>query len=151
MCDILNITLREVLREDKSGVYGVGVFPQVSKYPKSEYHVNIVFGCAPDRVNELIGAVKEQIKKIQDNLPSDSNMVKIKQTDRREFEVNIKRNYYWTSRLSRALILNDKPDMFLKTPEMIDALKPQDIQAAAKKYLNDKNFMKFVLYPENKK
>jgi zinc protease len=151
MCDIMSIKLREVLREDKGGVYGVGVFPQVSKYPKSEYHVHIIFGCSPDRVDELIGAVKEQIKDMQDNLPTDSNMVKIKETDRREFEVNLKRNYYWVSHLYRDLLMNDTPGLFLKQPEMIESLKPGDIRDAARKYLDDKNFMKFVLYPENKK
>ncbi len=151
LCDILNIKLREVLREDKGGVYGVGVFPQVAKYPNPEYHIHIAFGCNPDRVDELITAVKEQINDMQNNLPTDSNMVKIKETDRRELEVNMKTNKYWVRQLVRTLVYNESPNIFLQKPAMIEALKPEDIRAAAKEYLNDKNFMEFILYPENKK
>jgi zinc protease len=136
------------LREDKGGVYGVGVYPSISKFPKQEYHIYIMFGCAPDRVDELITAVKEQIKDMQDHLPTDSNMVKITETGLREYEVDIKQNRYWLNSLYYALYYNDDPNLILKRPEFIKALKPEEIQNAAKKYLNGRNYMKFVLYPE---
>ena len=150
LCTILQIKLREVLREDKSGVYGIGAYARIKEYPRPEYSVNIAFGCAPARVDELIKLVKEQIKDMQNNLPSDSNMVKIKQLTTRELEVNLKRNSYWATQFFRALYYNEPFDLFLKQKELINSIKPEDIQNAAKKYLNDKNYMQFVLYPEKK-
>jgi zinc protease len=50
MTDVLEIMLREALREEKGGVYSVGVYGSPSKYPRSDYSMIISFGCAPDRV-----------------------------------------------------------------------------------------------------
>ncbi len=51
---LLSIKLREQLREEMSGVYGVGARGSITHYPKEEYRFNIQFGCAPERVAELV-------------------------------------------------------------------------------------------------
>jgi phosphotransferase system enzyme I (PtsP) len=53
MIRVLSIKLRENLREDKGGVYGVRANASVEKYPKPSYRVNIGFGCAPENVETL--------------------------------------------------------------------------------------------------
>ena len=54
MLDALNIKLREVLREDKGGTYGVGVSGNTTLYPRQEYHISVRWGCDPNRVDELV-------------------------------------------------------------------------------------------------
>lgn len=150
MTSILSIKLRETLREDKGGVYGVGAFAAPSKYPKERYQLHIMFGCNPARVDELINAVYDEISDMINNLPTDSNMVKVKEINRRELETNLKDNRFWINRISSAYINSGDPRAILKQQEMIDKLTAKDIQAAAKKYLKTDNLMKFVLYPEKK-
>jgi zinc protease len=53
MRELLNIRLREVLREDKSGTYGAGVGANCSHIPYSNYRVTVSFGSAPERTEEL--------------------------------------------------------------------------------------------------
>ena len=147
--DILNIKLREVLREDKGGVYGVGAYAMPQKYPKKTYQIQVMFGCNPDRVDELIGAVLDQMKDMQNNLPTDSNMVKVKETSKREFEVSLKENNFCLNNLYSYYWNQEDPKQILDENKKISALKPIDIQNAAKKYFKTENYMRFVLYPEN--
>jgi len=151
MASVLRIKLRETLREDKGGVYGVGAFARATKFPKQEYQVQVMFGCNPERVDELIEAVLAEMSDMQNNLPSDSNMTKVKETEKRSLEVDIKDNSYWMNQLYYSYFYGEDPKDMLKEKEMIDALTPKDVQEAAKKYLRTDNYMKFILYPENKK
>ena len=57
LLDVLNIKLRETIREEKGGTYGVGNYHQIYRIPESHYSINIRFGCNPDRVNELVQSV----------------------------------------------------------------------------------------------
>lgn len=146
---MLNVRLREVLREDKGGVYGVGAFPILTKFPKQEYKINVMFGCNPDRVDELIQAVVDQMKIMQDSLPTEKYMTKVKETQKREYEVSMKENRYWLNNVLNSAYTNDiDPKFVLERPKWVEALTPQDIQNTAKKYFKTDNFMKFVLYPE---
>ena len=148
MMEVLNIRLREVLREDKGGVYGVGAFARPSLYPKQENKVYIVFGCNPDRVEELISAVMDQIKEIKENLPTDSNVTKVKEIQTREREVQLKENNFWVNALNTYYWNGDDPKLILKKQQFINKIDGKQIQETAKKYLIMDNYMKFVLYPE---
>jgi len=53
----LSIKLRESMREDQSGVYGVRASIDMNKYPKSGYSINVSFGCSPDNVKKLVETV----------------------------------------------------------------------------------------------
>ncbi|HOI32492.1 MAG TPA: insulinase family protein, partial [Bacteroidales bacterium] len=57
MMKVLNIKLRENLREDQGGVYGVGVRQNSNQYPKPEYSININWGTNPEMVDTLTNAV----------------------------------------------------------------------------------------------
>ncbi|MCX6147228.1 MAG: insulinase family protein [Candidatus Kapabacteria bacterium] len=74
LVQILSIKLREKIREEKGGAYGVGVSPQMSKYPKPSYKIVVSFTCPPQRVPELLEATKDVLKETQDELASDDNM-----------------------------------------------------------------------------
>nr|MBW0160535.1 insulinase family protein [Sediminibacterium sp.] len=63
----LAIKLREVLREDAGGVYGVGVGGGFNREPVNSYGITIQFGCAPENVDKLIALVMEEIKNTKNN------------------------------------------------------------------------------------
>jgi len=92
MMQILNIRLREILREDMGGVYGVGVWASMSKDPEAEYSLNVVFGCSPDRVQELTDTVMDEIKSLMEEAPEEVYVDKVKESQRREREINIQKN-----------------------------------------------------------
>ncbi|MFC2138833.1 M16 family metallopeptidase, partial [Bacteroidota bacterium] len=63
LVDILAIKLRESMREDQGGVYGVRVSENIQKYPVNEFSISVSFGCSPDNVDSLVNTVFSEMKK----------------------------------------------------------------------------------------
>ncbi len=147
LCNIANRKLRELLREEKGGVYGVYAYPRPSHYPYEGYQVRIGFGCNPERVDELIADVKSVVKDMIDNKPDEKNMTKEKETQRKTYEVNMKENRFWSKSLRRYYYNNWNPELILDYLSWVDNLSDTDINNAAKKYFNMDSWKQFVLYP----
>ncbi len=146
--EILNIKLRESLREEKGGVYGVSAYSQTEMYPKQKYSVNIYFGCNPDRVNELLDEVQKQIKDMTTKPVDPIYLTKIKETAKRESETDIKENRFWLNNLSNFYWYKNDPKLIPFKAKFFSKLKADDILRAAKMYFLSPNHFKYVLYPE---
>jgi zinc protease len=147
---VLRIMLRESMREEKGGVYGVGVNAEQASYPKQGYRITISFGCAPDRVEELIGTVWTEIKRLQAEGASEKNLLKVQEIDRRSRETDLQNNDWWLNTIAESE-LNGIPFTDLgKYNDWVNALTSAKIAALAKKYLSDQRYVQVVLYPENK-
>ncbi len=147
MVEVLRIKLREEIREEQGGVYGIGAFARTEKYPSEEYAVYMMFGCDPNRDNELIGIIKDIIQEMVDNPPSEEYMTKVKEIMRREHEKNTKENSYWLRLLYNSEYLGEDPTSVLQYSDKVAKLTAEDIHDAAKTYLTAPNFGEFVLYP----
>ncbi len=147
MIKVLNIRLREKIREDESGTYGIGVSPSLDKYPKPEYTLMISFGCNPDRVDELVAVIMDELKSLKEKGPSEQNMAKARETFLRERETDVKENRYWLNKLEDVAFLDSK----LMTDEdynaAVKAVTAKDVQTAANKYLTLDHYLFGVLKP----
>lgn len=146
--ELLTIKLVEILREEKSGVYGVGASGRSSKLPYESYTFRISFPCAPENVDNLVSATFEEIKNIRENGVSDEDLQKIKETQRRHREENLKRNRYWVNQLNAYYNHNSDLDSFYEREKLVEALTSDDIIAAVNKYLKMNEYIKVVLMPE---
>lgn len=147
---VFNIRLREGLREDKGGTYGAYSRANHKHYPYEGYSIFVSWGCSPERVDELIGDVEKIIKELQTNLPSDEDMTKIKETQRKEYEKDSKTNSFWLNNINMFTINDLDLDQIVEYPKLIEELTKEDIREAAEIYLNTKSMKKFILYPEEK-
>ena len=145
---VLGIRLREQLREEKGGVYNVSAYSSYDKYPVEECYVVVTFGCDPNRVEELKADTKMIVKELQSELISDENMQKIKETQRRDFELALKDNRTWSSWIYNSLWYGESLSDIDNYLTVVDKLNKEDIKKAAKKYLNYSNLKTFVLSPE---
>ncbi len=148
LSSLLSIKLREQLREEMSGVYGVGARGQISHYPKEEYRFTISFGCDPKRVNELVDATYKIIDSVKQFGAGDLNIKKIKETFHRQREVDLKDNKFWLNAISQTYKDNLDMDDVLKYDAWVDGLTNDDFKRLATQYLNMSNYAKFVLVPE---
>lgn len=148
LASVLRIKLREQLREEKGGTYGVAVNPSLSHYPKSEYRFTVSFGCAPERVEELTKTALEQIDSVRNFGPDVSYINKVKEIQRRERETNLKENRFWLTNLQFFYTNDEDPTQVLKYNELVDRLSAEAVQKAAQKYLEGKNYVRVVLVPE---
>lgn len=149
---ILSIKLRESLREDKGGVYGVRVSGYASNEPKEKYTINISFNSEPDKAEELVKAVYAVIDTLQTMGPDDDVMTKVTETQKQGKIKNLKENRYWLSKIKEIVQDNlDYSELSLGTLEKrINKLTKEDIKAAANKYLNKNNFFEILMYPSKK-
>ncbi len=150
LCEVANIKLREVMREDKSGVYGVGCYPSFENHPYQGYTITFSFGCDPLRVEELIGELKKVIQSMKDELPEEEYMTKIIETQKRTFETSKKENRFWLNNLRMYHMNGMDMSNIEKIPDMADRLTKQQIKDAANKYFNFNSLKQFILYPEDK-
>jgi zinc protease len=151
MIDALNIKLREDLREDKGGTYGVRVYGSQSLFPRQEYSITISWGCNPERVDELVKEALLQIDSLKIKPLDPIYIEKVSETQRRTYEVNIKRNNFWLYNLQGYYTNKENPEMMLNYPKLVNHLTAPAIQSVIKEYFNMNNYVKVVLYPEKKK
>ncbi|MEL6675196.1 MAG: insulinase family protein [Bacteroidota bacterium] len=148
---VLGIMLRENLREDKGGVYGVRAGGGSSREPKPTYSTSISFGCFPDAVDDLVAACKAEITQLQSEGPSEKNLSKVREIMTKEFAEQQKSNSYWLSVMTSTARYGSDPAAITARQKLIDEVTPEDVQTAAKAYYNLDNMMQFVLYPEDEK
>lgn len=148
LSDVLDIKLREVIREEKGGTYGVSVNHGVSHYPKEGYSINISFGCDPKKAAELTKAVFAQLDSLQKFGPAQTYIQKVRETHIRSRETSLKRNETWLYSLLGAYSNDEDPKEILDYIKLIENISAKEVQTAAQKYLDDKNYIIVVLYPE---
>jgi len=149
LADVLDIRLRESLREDAGGTYSVGVVSSVSHYPDEEYHVYIGFGCDPEEAEELSALVFEQIKLLRTEGPKEEELNKVKEIFKRERETALKTNEFWVQTLQYYYAHKQDPLKILEYESSVDALDAEAIRQTAHRYLDLENYVRVVLYPEN--
>ncbi|MBL7110638.1 MAG: insulinase family protein [Bacteroidales bacterium] len=150
MASVLDIKLREVIREDLSGTYGVSVSSSVSLYPREEFRLNISFDCNPGRIDELTNSVFLVLDSLKTDGPDEIYITKVTETQLRSYEIQLKENGYWLSQLQNYYFTGQDPESILKYPEKVKTMTSGNIQKTATKYLNMNNYVKVVLLPEKK-
>jgi len=148
--DLLRIKMRESMREDKGGVYGVGVRGNVSKYPKSQYSINISFNSEPDKVEELIKTGLNDIETIRKEGVQESDLNKVKETRVQSRTKDLKENNWWMGNIQGVYRdgWNTFDNFSLESYQsIIESVTPAEIQETIKQYYDDANFMRIVMNP----
>ena len=148
MASVLRIRLREVLRETMSGTYGVNVGASLDHFPEQRTRLSIGFGSAPERVGELLKSVFVQIDSLKNYGTTDAYLTKVTETQIRQREISLKDNNFWLNSLQSYYFNGDDPADIMKYSDLVRGLTANDIRQAARNYLNDKNYVNVVLYPE---
>jgi zinc protease len=145
MTKAFQIKLREVLREDLGGTYGVGVSGSASHYPEEKYSLRISFSCDPERAEELSEVVFDQIDSLRTVGLDSSYVQKVKEQRRREHEVSLKENGWWLGVLEYVDSHGIDPLLILdRSPE--EAFSAADVVRLAQLFDTD-NYAHFVMLP----
>ncbi len=163
--DYLDIRLREVLREDKGGTYGVNVSITPRRAPVPEYSIEISFGTAPSRVEELVRLLQEELNRLKTAPPSEPDVAKVREQRLRLVERGRKENGFWRYFLSQELYYSAVDEAQGRTPEargqgpiqgtLFDlwdqtarSVTPQMLQERIRKYFVESRILRFTLEPE---
>ncbi|NND07702.1 MAG: insulinase family protein [Saprospiraceae bacterium] len=149
LMEVLRNKLRESMREDKGGVYGVGVRGNVSKIPKEGQSVSLSFNADPDRVDELIQTALDDIQKIKNGGVSEEDLQKVREILKQSRIKNLKENRYWANALKSLYSYDLDPNMILLENYLpvIEQISPEDIVDMAKRTFNPENYIEVVMMP----
>ncbi len=150
LADALAIRLREVLREDLGGVYGVQVRGSFSRRPVERHVLSLSFGCAPGRVDELLKAAFAEIDRIAEEGVGDEVLSSLRQMALRSREVQLRDNGVWAAWLLACARFGDDPALILDPEPHLARLKDDHVKAAARRFGDRKQMFKAVLLPAEK-
>jgi zinc protease len=151
MSMVLDGLLRESLREDLGGTYGVSVQAVPQRIPIPSYAIQIAFGSSPERVDELTKTVFQKIDLLKQNGPSERDVASIREIFLRELEANTRQNGFYLSQIvSRVQNGEDLAGMDTLAQTYSANVNAAAIQEAAKTYFNLNNYVKVTLLPEKK-
>jgi zinc protease len=146
--DLVSNRLIDVIREEKSGVYGVRAGGDLSMYPYNHYNFSISFPCGPEKMESLVSDVFEQLEKIKNEGPSQEEVDEIKKAQLQNRKEGLKKNGYWIGKMKSFDFMKADVVDFDNSEERIENLTIEDLKLTAQKYLDNKNVIQMILMPE---
>jgi zinc protease len=144
------IKLREILREDMGGTYGVYVGGYPDFEPIEAFQSIIAFGCGPENVEPMVNEVFKQIENLKKEGLDQTYLDKVLEADKVEYEKNLKENSYWLNVISSYNHYGEPLSQILEREELYKLITNENIIKGANMYFNSKNVLKAYLYPEKK-
>jgi zinc protease len=148
LAEVLDIRMREAVRDEAGGSYDISANAELNHYPKPEYYVSVDFGCAPDQVEKLSGIVLAQVDKMRAQGPVPEDLAKVKEILRREHEQNLQDNGYWLGSLQSAYSNGLDPRDLLNFDQLLASLSVQSLKRTAEELLSLDNYVRVELLPE---
>jgi zinc protease len=147
LAGVIRIRLREVLREDLGGTYGVQVTGTTRQHPDERYTLSISFGADPERLDELVAAARHEIERIRTDGPRAQDIQRVRETQRRERETNLRQNGYWLAQLAAYDRGGHDFAEILGYEARIEALTADMVRDAARAWLNFDRYVRVSLFP----
>jgi len=149
MLSLVRIRLRERLREEMGGVYGVRVSGTILPIPEPNYRTAIRFDADPEEVDTLIQLLYEEIRQLQSEPVPAEYLQKITETQRQSQEEARATNGYWLGQLATRYrnhipLRGMQPAVF---EHFVHSLTAKDLQVAAQRYFDWNNYIQLVLQP----
>jgi zinc protease len=146
--DVLEIRLRDLLREDLGATYGVNV-GHSSPFPQRDYgYTSVTYGSSPENARRLGELVLKEIGRLQGEGPSADDLGKVKEMARRELETAMRQNGFWQGWLRSAHQRGLDPARILQRAADIDALTTEQLRDALRRYFALDRHTEVRLLPE---
>jgi zinc protease len=145
---VLRIRLREVLREDMGGVYGVQSYVSLWREPKVRRMAGLQWGCDPQNVDKLRDAALGVIREIQKNGISDEYLAKVREQLRRARETDAKENWWWGNAIRDAYWFGEDFTSATDLEPILARANSDVVKAAARRFFDEKNLVIGVLRPK---
>ncbi|MGE5181111.1 MAG: M16 family metallopeptidase [Acidobacteriota bacterium] len=145
---VLRIRLREVLREDMGGVYGVQVGASISREPTQRRSLWIFFGCDPANVDKLKKAAFDEIAKFAKDGAGDEYLAKVREQLKREHETDLKENRWWLNQLRDAYYFGEDFGKQTDVDAAIARVTSANVKAAARHFFTPNNYVLGVMRPK---
>jgi zinc protease len=148
--EVLEMRLRDILREQLGGTYSVGV-SYSNTAPQPGYGVTSVqFGSAPENVASLTAAVMAEIDRLSREGPSAEDVQAVKEAEKNDLQTAMRQNGYWLNSLQSMHLLGRDPKRILQRSERADSLTQENVHAALRRYFPNDRYTEVTLVPESR-
>ena len=145
---VLEMRLRDILREKLGGTYSVGVgYSNTSPQP-GYGTTSVQFGSAPENVESLTAAVMSEIERLQKEGPSAADVQAVKEQEKNSLSEALLQNGYWLNSLQTVHLLGRDARRIPLRTERTESLSQQNIHDALRKYFPVQRHTIVTLMPE---
>ncbi|MGQ0562078.1 MAG: M16 family metallopeptidase [Gemmatimonadota bacterium] len=149
MRDVLDMRLRDAIREELGGTYGVEVGQSTEREPMPTYAITISFAADPARLEALTTRIFAEIEKLKTAGVTAEEVAKVKETQRRQWEVNLEQNGYWLGQIAGRDRAGERIADLLSFPARLESVTAEQIKRAAALMRTD-NYVRVSLLPEKR-
>ena len=144
--EMLQIRLRERVREELGSTYSIGVRASGSALPDPEYQVSLAFSSDPARADELLEEVLVGVDWIRGG-GEQSYLDKAQELLRSAREERLRENRFWLGQIEDVVERGEPFDAIVGYDERLDALTLEQVTEAALRYLSRDRYVRVVLLP----
>jgi zinc protease len=131
---VLQMRLRDILREELGGTYSVGVGYRDNSPQPGYGTTSVQFGSAPENAAKLTAAVLAEVERLQREGPSAADVQVVKETEKNELQTSFRQNGYWLNSLQAMHMLGRDPLRINQRLARAESLTTDNIHAALRKY-----------------
>ena len=147
--EVMKVKLRQNLREENSGVYGVGVSISSSSLPSPLLRIRINFTCDPQNVDFLMNETEKELDRIaKDPDYFTTELENIKKQLFLSYQKQETKNTFWSSNLRNHIYYDFRSfDFFTNYETMLNAISAESISEYASYYFKESKQIKAILKP----
>ena len=134
------------IREEKGGTYGVQVYGSTDWIPRETYTMTIAFATNAEMADELCEIILKELRTIAEEGPLTEDIEKHREFMLKNWKNSLDENGPWMQYLQAKY--GSGLDYLAGQEQAIRSLTNADVQALAKKILDDGNMVKVVMRPE---
>ena len=144
---VLSSILRERIREEKSGVYGISVKSAFSRI-RNQYSANISFTCDPIRVDELVAEIHKIIITLKESPTENKYVENFIVQKLKSRETHLTTNSFWKNYLLWHAEADYQQLDLNEFNSLVTSISTLIIKKTANSYLNIEDSLTAILLPE---
>jgi zinc protease len=145
--DVLEIALRDILREELGQTYNVSA-DLVQRLPlRGAGHISVGFGADPANLDAMVARVLQEVARLQQEGPTPDLTNRAKEGARRSHETAARQNGYWIGNLQTAHLLGRDPAEMLQRPQRIAEVTPEILRDVFRRYFPRERYTVVTLVP----
>jgi len=148
---LMDEKLRENIRETRSGVYFVGAWGTIGKYPDPYSQIDIYMQCAPERTEELTDAILATLDSLKAGQFDEKYVNVVKVTSLKRLETDLRENRWWLNSIYDQVYYGYSLNDLLSDRSDLAGLDMSQLRRTTAEYLNhDTHLVKGTLLPAPK-
>lgn len=148
LTQVLDVRLRDALREDLGGTYGVQIGSSATADPSPAWTLSMRFSCDPDRVDELTEALWAEVRTLRDEGPTQAEVDAAKAKMLRMWQGAQRTLDLWAGAMLAGELSDESTADILDVPGQLEGITVDSVRAAAARLLVEDDVVQLTHLPE---